>query len=72
MNINHDLKQRINEVLSAMPSGQRWKEGGAVEWGPPGNKDRALYLAARIGHTFDPNCKSCDSDLWLVLKQASK
>lgn len=60
------------EVLAAMPRGQVFQDGGRVEWGPEGNKDRARYLAARLGHTFQPNCTSCDSDLWLVLMNAVK
>ena len=66
-----DIKTRIQEVLAAMPK-QEWRDGGPVEWGPEGNKARALHLAATLGHLFDKDCKSCESDLWLVLKNAVK
>ena len=67
----HDLIQRIREVLTAMPD-QQVKDGGSVLWGPEGNKARAVHLAARFGHRFDPHCKSCESDLYHVLKYLSK
>ena len=66
-----DQLQAVKEVLAAMPE-QEWKDGGAVNWGPPGNKARAVYLAARLGHTFDPHCTSCESDLYHVLKYLAK
>ncbi len=67
-----DLVERIREVLDAMPPGQSVRDGARVEWGPPGNKSRAVYLAARLGHTFDPHCKSCESDLYHTLKYLAK
>ena len=67
----NDLIQRIREVLTAMPD-QQVKDGGSVLWGPEGNKARAVHLAARFGHRFDPHCKSCESDLYHVLKYLSK
>lgn len=68
----NDLRERIAEVLAAMPPGQQWRDGMRVDWGPPGNRDRAVHLAARLGHVFNPRCRSCDSDLWMVLKIATK
>lgn len=67
----HDIILRIREVLAAMPD-QQVKDGGSVLWGPEGNKARAVHLAARFGHRFDPHCKSCESDLWFLLKTESK
>lgn len=67
----HDLIQRIREVLTAMPD-QQVKDGSSVQWGPEGNKARAVHLAARFGHRFDPHCKSCESDLYHTLKYLSK
>lgn len=67
----HDLIQRIREVLAAMPD-QQVKDGGSVLWGPEGNKARAVHLAARFGHRFDPHCKSCESDLYHTLKYLAK
>ena len=67
----HDLVRRIREVLAAMPD-QQVKDGGSVLWGPEGNKARAVHLAARFGHRFDPHCKSCESDLYHTLKYLSK
>ncbi len=67
----HDLIQRIREVLTAMPD-QQVKDGGSVLWGPEGNKARAVHLAARFGHRFDPHCKSCESDLYHTLKHLVK
>ena len=49
----NDLIGRIREVLAAMPD-QQVKDGGSVQWGPDGNKARAVHLAARFGHRFDP------------------
>ncbi len=66
------LVERIRQVLGAMPAGQVIRDGGRVDWGPVGNKSRAVYIAARLGHTFDPNCTSCESDLFYVLKNAAK
>lgn len=67
----YDLIQRIREVLAAMPD-QQVKDGGSVLWGPEGNKARAVHLAARFGHRFYPHCKSCESDLYHVLKYLAK
>ena len=66
-----DQIQAAREVLSAMPD-QEWRDGGRVDWGPEGNKARALYLAAVAGHVYDPDCLSCESDLWLKLKELVK
>lgn len=63
--------RRIRDVLAAMPD-QQVKDGGSVLWGPDGNKARAVHLAARFGHRFDPHCKSCESDLFHVLKYLVK
>lgn len=67
----NDLIGRIREVLAAMPD-QQVKDGGSVLWGPDGNKARAVHLAARFGHLFDPRCKSCESDLFHTLKYLAK
>jgi len=66
-----DTASSIAEVLSAMPP-QEVRDGGSVLWGPEGNKARALYLAALMGHVFDPNCTSCESDLVALLKYSIK
>lgn len=67
-----DTKAAIREVLAVMPAGQQVRDGHRMQWGPPGNKSRAVYLAARLGHTFDPHCTSCESDLYHVLKYLAK
>lgn len=56
----------IKEVLGAMPR-QSFRDGGVYNWGPEGNKARAVYLAATRGRTFDPTCPNCESDLITVL-----
>lgn len=66
-----DIKASIREVLSAMPD-SNWQDGRTYDWGPEGNKVRALHLAARLGHIFEKDCLSCESDLLLVLKNAVK
>lgn len=65
-----DIQQSIREVLADMPDQPRGRN--PVQWGPPGNKARALYLAALMGKAFDPDCKSCESDLWDELIEAVK
>ncbi len=69
MTVDADTTERIKQVLADIPP-QQWREGGSVQWGPEGNKARAIHLAARLGHSFDPHCLSCESDLWLVLINA--
>ena len=68
--VETDLKARIREVLADMPAQPRGRS--PVQWGPPGNKARAIHLAARLGKVFDPNCTSCESDLWDELREAVK
>jgi len=63
-----DTKAAIREVLAAMPAGQQVRDGHRLQWGPPGNKARAIALAARLGHTFNPTCQSCEADLYHVLR----
>lgn len=64
--------ESIREILAAMPRAQMARPGHPLEWGPEGNKARAIYLAATLGHSFDPNCTSCDFDLYMVLKNAAR
>ena len=59
----------IEEILSAIRT-KEVKDGTRIDWGPDGNRDRAMYQAALLGHRFDPKCQSCDSDLYFVLKSA--
>lgn len=66
-----DLKARIREVWQAIPA-QDVRDGKRVDFGPPGNKARAIYLAGRIGYTFNPDCKSCESDLWHVIRMQAR
>lgn len=65
-----DIKA-IREVWSRIPA-QEVRDGGRVDFGPEGNKDRAVYIAALMGHQFDPKCSSCESDLYHVIKNAVK
>ena len=65
------LRSDIAEILAAMPV-QSVRDAGPVEWGPEGNKARAVYAAARLGHQFDVTCRSCESDLYFVLRNAVK
>ena len=60
------LKENIREILADMQSQE------PIHWGPPGNKARAVYAAARMGHTYDSKCKDCEPDLLTVLKWAVK
>lgn len=59
------------EILQGIAT-QVVRDGGRVEWGTPANRKRAIYLAAKMGHRFDPHCQSCDSDLFMVIKHAAK
>lgn len=63
--------QSAREIMASMPE-QMVRDGGAVDWGASGNKARALYIAALLGHAFDPKCQSCESDLYYVIKNAAK
>lgn len=64
-------KERAMELFGEIPA-QVVRDGARVDWGAPGAKARAVYIAALLGHQFDPHCNSCESDLWLVLKNAVK
>jgi hypothetical protein len=64
-----DTKEVALEILAAMGS---TTPGAKLDWGPAGNKARAIYLAARMGHHFDPKCSSCEGDLLAVVRYASK
>lgn len=67
-----DQIQAVKEVLAAMPE-QEWRDGGRVDWGPEGNKARALYLAAVAGHTdYQPDCNNCDRHLLAVMQSLVK
>jgi hypothetical protein len=57
----------IREVLSRVPD-QFMEPGRPIEWGPYGNKERAILQARFAGHEYDVNCKDCDFDLWTVLR----
>lgn len=61
----------VLEVLGAIPE-QHMAAGRPIDWGPPGNKDRALALAAMNGNSFEPSCTSCDFDLWVTLRHIAR
>lgn len=71
MNHAPQILQSIKEVLADMPE-QPFVDGGTYNWGPHGNKSRAVYLASVLGHNFDINCPNCESDLLLVLRNHVK
>lgn len=62
-------REAIDQILSDVRT-KDVKDGSAVDWGTPGNKARAIYQAGLMGVHFEPNCKSCDSDLYFTLKFA--
>lgn len=64
-----ELQSTALEVLGAMGT---TTPGAKLDWGPAGNKSRAIYIAARMGHQFDPKCSSCEGDLLAVVRYASK
>jgi len=68
--MSEELRISILSVLRDVPA--PITQGTAANWGPQGNKTAAIYAAARLGHTFDPNCTSCDHDLYSVLRHAVK
>lgn len=69
--VNHATIAKVREVFEAMPKDQP-PRGQKPEWGPPGNRARAYYLAATIGHVNDPNCQSCDADVFDFLQSEVK
>lgn len=64
-------KERAMELFGEIPA-QVVRDGARVDWGAPGAKARAVYIAALLGHQFDPHCNSCESDLYIVIKNAAK
>lgn len=60
--------ETLQSIRAAMPQAQP-PLGQRPNWGPPGNRERAYYLAALLGHQYDPKCQSCDADVWDALRQ---
>jgi hypothetical protein len=65
------VKQKAVEVMSKMPE-QVVRDGGRVDFGPPGNKRDAIHISSLLGHVFRPDCRSCESDLYYVIKNAAR
>lgn len=58
------LRERIAEVLAAMPKDQP-PRGRRPNWGD--QREVAYYLANLAGHNFNRDCQSCDADVYDAL-----
>lgn len=64
--------ERLEAILAAMPAAQP-PRGFRPDWGSPANRARAYYLAAQTGMNANPNCLSCDADVYdHLLKYVNK